>query len=212
MTDIVKKSLPGAGRNSELLNDKYMFWYGDPEYINGTSFVTVIFDQRYPGEELLCRGKIFIEPQSKAIGRIEFCMNVEKRADSYKLFIKKNPASMDIIFNTAKYIVNYRENMGKWFLSTSESEIDFTVNRINKSDRKKYSSSTDYSVKSQLAAASYTAGNFKADKRDILKENQQLSEFIGKSSKPARWDILNVTLDRLFAQKSLSPKPDVHIN
>ncbi len=206
MTDIAKFSLPGAGKFCELLNDKYMFWYGDPEYINGIPFLTVIFDQRYPGEELLCRGKIFIEPGSYAIGRIEFCLNVETSGNCTLPFIKKGSSSVDTDVCKASYIVNYSKKDDKWFLSTSESEVIFTLNRD------KAEAPDKYTVKSQLALTDYVAGNFKANKEDILKPNQLLAEFNGKNSESGDWEMFNVTLNRLFAQKSSSPEPDIHVN
>ena len=206
MTDLVKKSLPGSGKDCCDLNDKYMFWYGDTEYLNGSPFITVIFDQRYPEEELLCRGKIFIEPESYAIGRIEFNLNVENRKDSYQTFVKSKPSSMRIDVKRASYTVNYKKFIDKWYMSSSESEVDLYVKWNKKSI------DNNYTLKSQLAVVDFIAGDISSEKDKVLKQSQFLSEFANSDSSAKDWEMLNMTLNRLFAQKSSSPETNLLVN
>jgi hypothetical protein len=225
MIDLVKHCLPGINKEFRLLNDKYMFWYGTPEYINGNPFITIEFDQRYATEDILyrgkiyvdpenyaakdilCRGKIYIDPESYAIGRIEFNMNVEKRDDAYITFVRRKPISMHMDVNKAYYAVSYKKINGKWYFDNSETEVTFYVKWNKKHIDNKYT------IKSQLAVSDLIADNdLSFEKEKILKRNQFLSEFAGEYKESPEWDLLNVTLTRLFVQKSLSPKSEILVD
>ena len=78
-------------------------------------------------EDILFRGKIFLDVESLAFKRMEFKMNVENRKDASSIFIKKKPSSMRVSAESAKYVVDYVEKNGKWYFNYSSTEVQFKV-------------------------------------------------------------------------------------
>lgn len=82
----------------------------------------------FPGlEDILFRGKIFLDVKTLAFKRMEFNMNVEGRSDAAAVFIRKKPSSMRVSAEMAKYVVDYVENNGKWYFNYSSTEVQFKV-------------------------------------------------------------------------------------
>ncbi len=106
----------------------------------------------------------------------------------------------------ASYAVNYKKFIDKWYLSSSESEVDLHV----KWDKK--SIDNNYSLKSQMAVVDFVAGDISSEKDKVLKQSHVLSEFTNSKSSPKDWEMLDMTLNRLFAQKSFSPETNLLIN
>lgn len=78
-------------------------------------------------ENMLFRGKIFLDVKSLAFKRMEFNMNVENREDAASIFIKRKPSSMRVSAESAKYVVDYVEKNGKWYFNYSSTEVQFKV-------------------------------------------------------------------------------------
>jgi hypothetical protein len=78
-------------------------------------------------DEILFRGKIYLDVQSLAFKRMEFNMNVENRKEAASIFIKRKPSSMRVTAESAKYVVDYVERNGKWFFNYSSTEVQFKV-------------------------------------------------------------------------------------
>ncbi len=78
-------------------------------------------------ENILFRGKIYLDVEALAFKRIEFKMNVEGRDDASNIFIKKKPSSMRVMAESATYVVDYVEKDGKWYFNYSSTEVKFKV-------------------------------------------------------------------------------------
>ncbi|MGV8962933.1 MAG: carboxypeptidase-like regulatory domain-containing protein [Candidatus Saccharimonadaceae bacterium] len=78
-------------------------------------------------EDILFRGKIYLDVKSLAFKRLEFKMNVEDRKDAAAIFIKKKPSSMRVSAESATYVVDYTEKNGKWYYNYSSTEVQFKV-------------------------------------------------------------------------------------
>ena len=78
-------------------------------------------------DDILFRGKIYLDVKSLAFKRMEFNMNVEDRKDASTIFIKKKPSSMRVSAEHAKYVVDYVEKNGKWYFNYSSTEVQFKV-------------------------------------------------------------------------------------
>lgn len=78
-------------------------------------------------EDILFRGTIFLDVESLAFKRMEFNMNVENRKEAASIFIKRKPSSMRVTAESAKYVVDYLENNGKWYFNYSSTEVQFKV-------------------------------------------------------------------------------------
>ena len=78
-------------------------------------------------EDILFRGKIYLDVQSLAFKRMEFNMNVEGRKDAASIFIRKKPRKMRVSAESANYVVDYVEKNGKWYFNYSSTEVQFKV-------------------------------------------------------------------------------------
>ena len=77
--------------------------------------------------DILFRGKIYLDVESLAFKRMEFNMNVENRKEAASIFIKRKPNSMRVSAESAKYVVDYVERDGKWYFNYSSTEVQFKV-------------------------------------------------------------------------------------
>ncbi len=100
-------------------------------------------------DEILFRGKIYLDVESLAFKRMEFNMNVEGRKDAAAIFIKRKPSSMRISAESAKYVVDYVERNGKWYFNYSGTEVQFKVRWRKRSFFGLFSS--NYTVFSEIA-------------------------------------------------------------
>ena len=100
-------------------------------------------------EEIMFRGKIYLDVESLAFKRMEFNMNVEGRDDATTIFIKKKPSSMRVSAESAKYTVDYVEKGGKWYFNYSQTEVQFKVRWKKRSFFGLFSS--NYTIFSEIA-------------------------------------------------------------
>ena len=85
------------------------------------------FKQRSHITEPLYFGKIFIDTESLAITSATFNLNVEDKALSSDMFIKRKPAGAKVYPTMAAYHIDYREKDGKWYYGYSRGQIIFKV-------------------------------------------------------------------------------------
>jgi len=105
----------------------YIFNIDGIATINNRPHYKIDFSPYAGIEDILFRGKIYLDVESLAFKRMEFNMNVEGRKDAAAIFIKKKPSSMRVSAESAKYVVDYVEQNGKWYFNYSSTEVQFKV-------------------------------------------------------------------------------------
>jgi hypothetical protein len=178
--DLVKYSLPGC--NDKKMTDIYAFEYDSPVVIDGRVMYVVRFDQIQACEDILYRGKIYIDSKSHAVAKVEFKMNVEDRGDAYLSFIKNKPSHMKIAVTDATYVVGYKEYNGKWYYDHSRSDIEFSVRS------KKQGINSKYTVTSGIVVTSYnTSPNSLTG--HVFKSNEILADNIANEDESLIWEL-----------------------
>jgi hypothetical protein len=124
MLDVAKNPEIVFGKEGE----EYIFNIENMVYINEKPNYVISFVPRPDIEEILFRGKIYLDANSLAFTRMEFNMNVEGRKDASHIFIKKKPAKMKVDMHHAGYIVDYVERDHKWYFNYSRTDVAFKVN------------------------------------------------------------------------------------
>ncbi len=124
MLDVAKNPEIVFGKEGE----EYIFNIENMVYINEKPNYVISFVPRPDIEEILFRGKIYLDANSLAFTRMEFNMNVEGRKDASRIFIKKKPAKMKVDMHHAGYIVDYVERDHKWYFNYSRTDVAFKVN------------------------------------------------------------------------------------
>jgi hypothetical protein len=113
--------------SGDFFND-HLFALGEMEMIDDKPHYVINFDQKPHVRDFLYRGKIYIEPNSLAVARVDFNMNVENHPEAGRLFLKHAPRGVKIRMENAQYLINYREKNGRWYYSYGKIEIKFKTN------------------------------------------------------------------------------------
>ncbi len=189
---------PHATLSLDIVKDPYMILDEDVldlyEYsivnitrIDGKLNYVIEFKQRPHVKEPLFFGKIYIDVDKFAISSISFNLNTENRAEASAMFIKKKPFGVNVYPTSANYIVNYREQDGKWQFNYSRGEVVFKVNW------KKKLLSTTYTTMVEMAITDWKPAEDKPFKAsNILKMNVVMSEAISGFSDTDFWGEYNI--------------------
>ncbi len=124
----------------------YNFSMGPMCFIDDLNIYTVDFDQVADVEDILFKGRIYIESQTLAVIRIEFEMNVAGRNDAWKAFVRRKPDGMQIGVDWAKYQINYKQHNGKWFADYARVDLRFTAKYKGKLLKNKYDITTELAI------------------------------------------------------------------
>lgn len=131
------------------------------------------FKQKPHVTQPLFYGKIFIDADNYAISSVQFSLNTENRFEASNMFIKKKPIGVNVYPESASYIVNYRENNGKWQYNYSRGEVTFKVKW------KKKLLNTTYTTMVEMASTNWELAKDKPFKAsDRLKMNVVMSDAI----------------------------------
>ena len=184
--DLVKR--PFAGVYYDSIDYYYNFKMGQTTVIDGKLFYVVEFDQKTddPEASILYRGRMFIESESLAIGRIEFAMNVEGRKDAASIFVPKKPANLRVDVEQATYIVNFKEYDGLWYYDYARLEVKFSTRRKHAIFR------NYYSVLSEMAVTDHKTGDFKIDPAKRVRYKDMLSEKVKDFQDDDFWENYNI--------------------
>jgi len=184
--DLVKR--PFAGVYYDSIDYYYNFKMGQTTVIDGKLFYVVEFDQKTddPDASILYRGRMFIESESLAIGRIEFAMNVEGRKDAASIFVPKKPANLRVDVEQATYIVNFKEYDGLWYYDYARLEVKFSTRRKHAIFR------NYYSVLSEMAVTDHKRGDFKIDPAKRVRYKDMLSEKVKDFQDDDFWENYNI--------------------
>ena len=144
LMDIVKD--PFIGTDMISATDYYEFTMGPMMFMDDLNIYTIDFKQVPQSNEILFRGRIFVESQTLAIVKIEFAMNVEKRKDAWKTFVRKKPDDMQLEVDWAKYQVNYKQHEDKWYMDYARIDLRFSGKYKGKLLRNKYDITTELAI------------------------------------------------------------------
>lgn len=174
---------PFLGCEPSKINDYYTFEYETPVNIDNKLFYVVRFDQKYLGEDILFRGKLYIEAISHAIGKVEFAMNVEKRGDAYLNFVKDKPSYLNIDVKYANYTVGYKEFNNKWLFEYSRSDVKFEAKN------KKRGIFNEYLISSKMVVTKVNAPGVKIDKNNLMRSTDILADRVQGGDDSLIWEL-----------------------
>lgn len=188
--DIVKNPFVGVYlRDAHICYD---FGLSERVTTGGRDFYVIAFDQKASSEgdsvkDLLFRGRIYIDSETFAIGRIDAYQNVEGKDEAAALFVKNKPAEMRVSIDEAHYVVNYKlSEDGKWYLDYVSLDLSFT------SKRKGSLFKNHFSAKSELAVTDHKAGDFDIAPENRLKPKDVLSEKVVSFTDENFWGGYNI--------------------
>ena len=137
-------------------------------------------------DEILFRGKIYLDVESLAFKRMEFNMNVEDRDDASRIFIKRKPMSMRVSAESARYIVDYVERDGKWYFNYSSTEVQFKVRWKKRSFFGLFSK--NYTIFSEMAITDRYENNVqKFPRKERIRSTDVIAEKVEYFQDPLFW-------------------------
>ena len=155
-----------------------------------------------PGiQEILFRGKIYLDVSTLAFSRVEFNMNVEGRKDATNIFIRKKPAKMKVDVEEARYVADFVESNGKWYFNYSSTEVKFKVRWTN---RFFGLFSTSYIIGSEIAVTDrYENGVSKFPRKERIRSSDVIAEKVEYFQDPDFWGEYNVIEPDLEITKAI---------
>lgn len=194
--DMVKN--PFVGTTLQSAGVFYDFTIEGTVSIDGKTFYEVGFKPKEDADPFLFVGKVFIEEESLAIGRIEFSMDIEgKQEEAAGEFILKRSADTDFSIRKADYLVNFKEFDGKWYFDYCKSDIAFTA-------RKKHSlSKSRYSISSEMVVTDHKEDGFHITNDQKIRYRNFLSEGPDSFRNKGFWEDMNVIEPELHIEKAI---------
>lgn len=158
--------------------------------INDKPHYIISFKPNEGIEEILFRGKIYLDAESLAFARMEFNMNVEDRKEAASIFIRRKPSKMRVEVNGARYVVDYTENDGKWYFNYSSTEVAFRVRWTN---RFFGLFATTYTISSEMAVTDrYNDNVVKFPRNERIRSTDVIAERVEYFLDPNFWGEYNV--------------------
>ena len=187
MFDIDQAKHPFATVGIQDVSRCYDFRSEPSEFLGDRVFYVVSFNQKDGLEDIYMRGKVFIDSESLAIGRVEMQMNVEGREDAVDLFVLKRPQDTRFEVKSAEYVVNYRlHDDGKWYYDYGKAEVRFETRRKRSLFR------NHYTVLSEIAVTDHKPAPLPIDKDARVKFRDQLTEKVSAFTDDNFWENYNV--------------------
>ncbi len=154
----------------------------------GDKLIYVLGFKQYPHvSEPLYYGKLYIDVESLAITSATFNLNVEDRAATSEMFIKKKPAGAKVYPTDATYQIVYREKDGKWLYGYSRCQITFKV------DWDKRLFNTYYESTLEMAVTDWEKISERGTKpAERLRTNVVMTDQVSGFADPEFWGEYNV--------------------
>lgn len=178
---------PFAGVWLREVERHYRFAMGVPVLRDGLFFYVITFTQIDGSEEILYSGRLYIESESLAIGRIELSLNVKGREEKAAgIMVVKRPPDTRFYVTKADYAVNYKRFGDTW-------HYDYSLMRINLSSRKgKSLFRNNYVITGEMAVTAHNEAPARIGADERLRFKDFLSEKVGDFRDDDFWGDYNV--------------------
>ncbi len=184
MIDIMKE--PYSIISAEEM-DYYDFAMENITKVNDKIIYVIKFKQKPYIEDPLFYGLLYVDIETMAISSANYSINIEDKDKASSIFIKRKPVGAVVYPTEASYLVNYRQQDGKWLYSYSRGQITFKINW------KKKLFNTTYTSTIEMAATNWrkaTEKPFKVGER--IKQNIILQDQVEGFTDPLFWGDYNV--------------------
>lgn len=178
---------PFAGVWLREVERHYRFAMGEPVLRDGLFFYVITFSQIEGPEEILYSGRLYIESESLAIGRIELSLNVKGREEKAAgIMVVKRPPDTRFYVTKADYAVNYKRFGDTW-------HYDYSLMRINLSSRKgKSFFRNNYVITGEMAVTAHNEAPARIGADERIRFKDFLSEKVGDFRDDDFWGDYNV--------------------
>ena len=177
---------PFACVNIQDIGQYYDFQMEPVTFMGSRAFYVIRFNQKKYVEDMLMRGRVFIDSETLAIGRVEMKMNVEGREDAASAFVLKRPLDTRFEVESADYVVNYKLSGDKWYYDYARVEVVF------KTRKRRSLFSNHYTVMSEIAITDHRDEPVPIEKDAQIKFRDQMTVKVSAFTDPDFWENYNV--------------------
>lgn len=177
---------PFLGVEPVIIKEYYDFKLISPVTLDNKYFYVIEFNQKPFLNDILFRGRVYIESESMAIARVEFNMNVEDNPRASNFFIKKKPSNLKMDVVSAAYMINYKEINGIWHFDYSRTEVKFNA----KWDKRWFKNS--YTIMSELASTEISDRQRKIENENRIKSRDIMSAKVQDFTDENFWGGYNI--------------------
>ena len=151
------------------------------------TFYAIDFKPRHRDDGILYKGTVYIETESLAIGRVEFSLDIDDRAEeAARIFIIKHSPDMRFLMNRADYVVSYRCVEGKWYYDYCRVDLNFTARKLRSLFR------NSFTVTEEMAVTDHREGGIAIAQADRVKFRDILSEQVSDFTDDNFWEDYNI--------------------
>lgn len=168
--------------------DLYDFIFDKTISLNNKPVFVISFIQKKSIVEPLFKGKLYIDANSYALTKAVFSLNLENLKKASKYFVKKKPARADVIPVHTRYIVDYRNNKGKWYYNYGRIELSFKI----KWDKKVFNSMYHLTIEMAITDWKINTDRKSLRNKEKLRQNVIFNDSASGFSDPEFWGDYNV--------------------
>lgn len=165
----------------------YEFSMEGAETYDGRSFYVLEFSPKPQAKEILFRGRMFIETESLAIGRVEFSMALEGREEeAASLFVIKRPPGTRFFVNSADYVISYKCFDDVWYYDYCRVDVNFSTRKVHSPFR------TNFSVTEEMAVTDHKNGGIAIEPAGRVRFRDVLSDRVADFTDSSFWEDYNI--------------------
>jgi hypothetical protein len=167
--------------------DNYTFEFGSVVTIDNELNWVINFKPNVVKDAPLYNGKLYISQEKMAITRAEFSLDLEDEDKATSLFVRKKPMGLRFSPTSTSYLVTYKEQNGKYYLSYVRVDLKFRC------DWKRRLFRNHYTVMSELAITDRREDNIvKFVNQEIFRTNMVFEEKVQAFADPDFWGDNNI--------------------
>jgi hypothetical protein len=167
--------------------DNYQFEFATMVNINDKPNWVINFSPNVVKEEPLYYGKLYISQDAIAITRAEFSLDLNDAEKASRVFVQKKPMGLIFLPTSTSYLVTYKEQQGKYYLSYVRVDLKFRC------DWKKRVFKNYYTVMSEVAITDRHEDNIvKFANQDVFKASMVFADKVQNFSDPDFWGGSNI--------------------
>ena len=151
--------------------DNYQFEFGSMVNIDNKPNWVITFSSYIVTEYPLYNGKLYISQDNMAIIRAEFSLDLSDEDKASQAFVQKKPMGLIFMPTATSYLVTYKEQNGKYYLSYVRIDLKFRC------DWKKRLFKNYYTLMSEVAITGRREDNVaRFANQEVFKTNMILAE------------------------------------
>jgi len=167
--------------------DNYQFEFASIVNIDNKPNWIINFSPNVIKDEPLYFGKLYISQENMAITRAEFSLDLSDVDKASRVFVQRKPMGLIFLPTATSYLVNYKEQNGKYYLSYVRVDLKFRC------DWKKRFFKNYYTIVSEVAITDRHEDHIaRFPNKDVFRFNMVFADKVQNFTDPDFWGSSNI--------------------